>query len=411
MIYVNKAKYSMAKKSIDIIINAEKPAEQDMSVSYSFAGEAQEDVDFKVSAPEFVFKKGETVAKITLDRIKENIEAYSKELIINLRAVPKEYALGLMNYSVVTLFGTNGNIMTFSSDNDILTLESHYAINLETMKGFRYKVVEDTKFYVEVDPSSTAIEGEHFEFTNGKYALIKARKHTGDVTIKFLKKEEGKDKIVLKLQPKDGFAIGAFASTTLQIKGASDLSGKWYFDKFVNYENISSQYGWATDVSKIPHPDIEDMIEFVGDSYKEYKVTTDFKSDYKNYFGNQTTDVKFIEEVDTSYPEEMIKGPVSHRVSEYLFPNINVNFSATHKKMRDAKVRFRTIQIDGEDVLECSIVDFEPTDFLTEVYEYDCLEFTPLRLYFRHTKRQLSPASSANSTPASSAPTSSATNS
>lgn len=51
--------------------------------------------------------------------------------------------------------------MSFANTSDILTLQSDYKVTLTNMSGSVYKVTEITNLNVEVDPSSTAVEGTH----------------------------------------------------------------------------------------------------------------------------------------------------------------------------------------------------------------------------------------------------------
>lgn len=66
-----------------------------------------------------------------------------------------------------------------------------------------------------------------------------------------------------------------------------------------------------------------------------------------------------------------------------------MNFSATQTQKREAVVGFRIIEKDGKQILECTIDDFEPKDFLSDVYEmfkdfneYPVMKSAPLRLHF-----------------------------
>ena len=70
------------------------------------------------------------------------------------------------------------------------------------MKGGVYKVKVATTFDIEVDESSTAIEGVHYEFVNGAQVVVPINKNKGSFSIKYLKKEEGKDKLILRLANK-----------------------------------------------------------------------------------------------------------------------------------------------------------------------------------------------------------------
>ena len=69
----------------------------------------------------------------------------------------------------------------------------------------------------------------------------------------------------------------------------------------------------------------------------------------------------------------------------YEFASVNVNFSALNNKERSAKVSFRVTTIDEQEVLECTLDDYEPTDFFTGIYEFEqnMAGYAPLRIYFK----------------------------
>ena len=88
-------------------------------------------------------------------------------------------------------------------------------------------------------------------------------------------------------------------------------------------------------------------------------------------------------EDDKGYQEESNLQLVEHVVALLEFEKVNVNFSATHSNVRPSELGFRIITVDGEEILECTIDDFEPTDFLADEYEMmGEMSLCPLRLYF-----------------------------
>ena len=387
MIFIENARYSLATGSVEIKATTELAPTQPMKVAVSLAGNAQLGVDFSLSQEEFVFQPGETEALIQLERIKENIGESSKELVINLRDEPAGYQLGLMNYTVVELLGNQGVIMSFVSAEGALSLLTKFAINLETMDGLNYKVASETSFRVEVDPASTAIEGEHFVFVDGPYATVAQRQSEGDVGVHFLKREAGKDKLVLRLANKEGYALGSHDVMTIKVQGPSLLAGKWRFDSLANRENLEISWGMMTDIDKLPIGSTDDWIEFVGDTYTKYAFTPHLVSDYKNYFGTEQRGITFADEVDKLFHEGSSMRPPVIRVSQYDVPGVNINFSASHTTVRSAAVYFRLIEVNKEEVLECTIEDFSPTDFLTEILAgMGNMEYTPLRLHFKRMK-------------------------
>ncbi|MEI3419734.1 MAG: hypothetical protein V8R91_00985 [Butyricimonas faecihominis] len=72
----------------------------------------------------------------------------------------------------------------------------------------------------EIDPASTAVEGEHYEIVGGgRECGMGTMKATADVTIRFLKKEEGKDKVIIRLVEGGLFEGGTNAATVIMVNG------------------------------------------------------------------------------------------------------------------------------------------------------------------------------------------------
>ncbi|MEY8685983.1 hypothetical protein AB9N12_07520 [Bacteroides sp. AN502(2024)] len=392
---LEKSNYILASGTVDIKLIADAPAASDMSIPVTFFGRATEGTDFTTSAKEFILKAGETEAIITLTRIADSVGDDNLSLTVNLGKAPSGYTIGLMNYTTVTLLSKNGVIMSFANTSDILTLQSNYKVTLTNMSGSGYKVTEITHLNVEVDPSSTAVEGIHFEFTDGKrYVTIAKKKSNGTVSINFLKKESGKDKLVLRLSKRAGYAYGNNETITITLQGACNLDGAWAFKKISNLNYWKENM--AADISTFPTGTSTDKITFKGNSYTEYTFIPSLNGSLKNYFGTSERKVTFENEVTKELWEESVaqRQSVPINVSVYTFPDINIKFSATASEVRPAIVSFRNITVEGEEILECTIDDFIPTDFLTDEWEgwmKDMAEdpamlSNPIRIHFTRVK-------------------------
>ncbi|SCH49023.1 hypothetical protein ACNOHN_04405 [Bacteroides zhangwenhongii] len=389
-----KSNYTLASKTVDIKLIADAPAAGTISVPVSFSGAATETTDFTASANAFTFKAGETEAVITLTRVEGSAGDENKTLTVNLGNAPAGYNIGVMSYTTVTLLSKNGVIMSFEDEKGILTLTTSYSAALTSMSGSTYKATDDLSLNVEVDPSSTAVEGVHFDFVDGKkYVTIAKGKNKGTVSLKFLKKEKGKDKLVLRLSDRDGFAYGNNPAITITIQGACNLEGTWAFKEVSNFSYWKDNMGISsTDMTNFPTGTSADQITFTGNSYTEYTFTPELSGSLKNYFGSTIRKVKFkVEEVKELWEQSYIEmHSIPINVSVYTFPNINGKFSSTQLDIREAEVSFRSITVDGKEILECTIDDYIPTDFLAEAWEgnFQYWEETPpmlsnpLRIHF-----------------------------
>ena len=374
------ARYVLADDSVDIVLKADQAPASTVEVPVTFSG-ATEGQDFTASSPSFVLEAGMTEATIRLYRIAENISDEEKELTINLGTAPAGYRTGTMNYTTVQLLGNNTVFMTFEKATDVLTENGNYTISLETMEGYSYDVPTATTFEVVVDETSTAVEGTHFEFSNGRTITVDANENKGSIAVKCLKKEEGKDKLVLRIAEKSGYAFGNNQTITIELIGRYNVSGTWAFKEISNLTWFEEY--WFTDTSNFPTGTADDLITFVGDETgSSYTFTPDLQGDLKNFFV-APCQVTYKGEDDKGYQEESNLQLVEHVVALLEFEKVNVNFSATHSNVRPSELGFRIITVDGEEILECTIDDFEPTDFLADEYEMmGEMSLCPLRLYF-----------------------------
>ena len=324
-IYIDQPFYTLAKGSIELKIKADQAPLTDVFIPVLFGGTAVEGVDFTVSEPSILLKAGETETTFTLTRIEENIGDENKELYVNLQKAPEGFSLGLMNYASVNLLNNNGIIMSFENSTGKVGFSADFSIKLTNMKGGVYKVKVATTFDIEVDESSTAIEGVHYEFVNGAQVVVPINKNKGSFSIKYLKKEEGKDKLILRLANKDGYAIGSNGTLTVTISGPDIFTGTWAFDKITNLD-LFEMYG--EDISKAPKGTPSDRITFEGDSYLEYTFTPDLSGDLKNYFGTSPRKITFKEEGDKSFQEN---SGANVKVSILEIPDVNVIMNRKEK--------------------------------------------------------------------------------
>lgn len=89
--------------------------------------------------------------------------------------------------------------------------------------------------------------------------------------------------------------------------------------------------------------------------------------DAKNYF--RDSQVEYIKEEDEHLQEA---GTIKPPVVKIQLVNVlaNVNFSASSKAERQAEVGFKVIREGGKDILEVTVRDYEPTDFMQETFKF-----------------------------------------
>lgn len=389
-IYFGQYYYTLGKANVVLTLNADKAPDADVTIPVRFGGDAQEGVDYEAPEKAFLLKAGETQATMTLNRIDENIPDDAKNLYVNLQSAPAGFTLGLANFATVNLLGNNGVIVNFKSSEGAVKFTEDFTVELTDMKGKQYRPAAETTFDIVVDESSTAVEGENFEFIGGPHVVVKKGQSKGTFSIKFLKKEEGKDKLVLRFADKLGYATGSTPEMALAVSGPDVFTGTWAFDQVSNATTLENGWGSMIDFSKMPKGTSADRLTFEGNDYKEYTFKPDMTGDFKNYFGNKERKVTFKEAANKAFEE--YQG--FQQVSILEIPDVNLKFSATRSDYsRPALVGFRLIKnSDGEDILECVIDDFQPegddygADFYLGFGEPGNMADCPLHLHFKRVK-------------------------
>ena len=387
-INIEKTHYSLAKGCIEVKLIADAPVSADTEIPFFIYENANENADYILSANSFLLKAGESEATITITRPEGEIGENSTELTLNLNrnAAPKGFHMGLINYTTIELMGKNATIVSFTTKADLLTMQSDFKIRLEKLDGSTYRVKEATDFEVEADPSSTAVEGVHYEFVGKHAATVPRNKNEGTVSIKFLKKEEGKDRLVLRLAEKVGYTLGSNPTIAITVQGPYNISGTWAFKSIVNQEWWATN--WYVDTSNFPKGSSEDQITFTGNSYEHYTFTPKIQGDLKNYFDSACS-VTYQGERNEKYEEVGGYPLTTANITVLEFEQINVNFSAKNISNRKAVVGFRILREGNTETLECTIYDYEPTDFLEDIYDMflsyankPVMLEAPLRLHF-----------------------------
>lgn len=385
-ISVERSHYNLATGSIEVSIKADAAPASDITIPVKVAGAASTD-SYSLSANQFVLKAGETRSILTITREGEPGEN-NETLTINLEQ-GTGYTLGLTNYIEVTLLSKNGYIMTFDDAEARLNESDQYSITLYQTNGSVYKPTAGETIEVEVDTeNSTAVEGVNFKFTDGKAVSISNKNGKGSFGVEVIKAEEGKDILVLRLADKAGFACGTNATLTITVAGQDNFAGTWAFPSSIYNIDLFSSYGENTD--NAPKCSSADKITLAGGP-DSYTFTPAISGDFKNYFGTETRTVTYDKIVFKNFQE--LRGR-QVPVSQIKFPGMNVKFSATESNIREAVVAFRIIKVDNQEVLECTIDDWEPSSgtFGGMIYEYMYtpgdlpMDWGPLRLHLTRVK-------------------------
>lgn len=361
-IYILKAAEPLA---VELIVS--EPVTEEIKVPFMIDGSAVLDEDYTISAKEFVLHPGDWIDTVWVTP-KENVIG-QREIRLSLQEVPR-YRLWNNRWAIIPV--ETKDIFTCSFSQTTMDLKSEVVVSMKLTVGgvdYMYKR-EELRVPFEIDPASTAVEGEHYEIVGGGRELIMGiQKATADVTIRFLKKEVGKDKVIIRLVEGGLFEGGTNTSVTINVNGPTlyeDFVGTWVSPTFISGDFIKGMvWGHPTDCDNLPVNNLStDRIVFTAGATNTLNVDG-VQGDLAKYLRN--CEVVYIGEEPEQLWDQDAYG-IKRDVVTLELSKANVNYSVTNVAERKAIVLVRLLN-KGK-VLEFRIVDYEPTDFLTGTY-YD----------------------------------------
>ena len=361
-IYILKAAEPLA---VELIVS--EPVTEEIKVPFMIDGSAVLDEDYTISAKEFVLHPGDWIDTVWVTP-KENVIG-QREIRLSLQEVPR-YRLWNNRWAIIPV--ETKDIFTCSFSQTKMDLKSEVVVSMKLTVGgvdYMYKR-EELRVPFEIDPASTAVEGEHYEIVGGGRELIMGiQKATADVTIRFLKKEVGKDKVIIRLVEGGLFEGGTNTSVTINVNGPTlyeDFVGAWTSPDFISGDFIKGMvWGHPTDCDNLPVNNLStDRIVFTAGATNTLNVDG-VQGDLAKYLRN--CEVVCIGEEPEQLWDQDAYG-IKRDVVTLELSKANVNYSVTNVAERKAIVLVRLLN-KGK-VLEFRIVDYEPTDFLTGTY-YD----------------------------------------
>ena len=236
---------------------------------------------------------------------------------------------------------------------------------------------------VEVDESSTAVEGEHFEFEGDETgALIDAGEDSGVLTVNFLKFEEGHDKLVLRIKETSRFFGGQNSSIEITLTGPDwdNISGKWTMNEIVTdavyfvgdgTEENTGMWGTMVNVEGLPEFNANDAVTI---NTETLKFTPDFESAFSNFFigeSNMTRGEEYFLRTGLYGEGQLLQLITLDNVNRYFTPDVS-------SENTDAIIGVQLVKDEnGNDLLDMYIIDYEPHSFLKELVEYELITGTP----------------------------------
>ena len=240
----------------NIVVQLTQTAEHDITIPLTLGGTAQEGTDYTVSTHQITIPAGQKSASLTFTSIGS---MDYKQIDLTLGEAPQGYDFGFYRHAVMTI--APRPVLPATWPVQEYNLKPTLTIALELYNGIRKYTYPNSpvEVPVEIDASSTAKIGEHFEFTNGKSVLrMTSSDATAKATLRILKKEAGHDKLVLRIAESPYFLAGAQNRVIINLQGATDpnkLAGTWKLNALSNAAAIRSAAALLTmaqDADNIP---------------------------------------------------------------------------------------------------------------------------------------------------------------
>ena len=252
-------------------------------VKFSSTNGAVAGTDYTVSAEAFVLGGAQPLTQISVTPL---VYGSKKDVSAEI-VIPEGFKAGKFTKSSFVISEKLGYV-SFSMSKSIMTDNIEVGISVFNDKGHEQKVSVDTEFEVKVNTEkSTAVEGTHFKFTNGKSVKVEKGKSSAAVKIEFIGEDADAkhNLLVLELVESQKYAFGDKISTKVEISGPTwtVFGGKWVIKEIVDKEEDFIT-GWDNAEETMEgYPKFNKDDAFTID-FNSGTFTPDFKSSLKNYF-------------------------------------------------------------------------------------------------------------------------------
>lgn len=357
--------------SVEVTLELNHAADRSFVVPFQVGGSAIEGEDYEIEASHFSFEPGDKTASIVLTSLGSFNTGRQVEL--SLSSDVEGYELGLIQKTVVPIQAQP--VLAGAFNKSQYELKTEVEVGLTLKSGSKSVTYANYEVPFEVAPTSTAVLGTHFEIVGGKQLLTMTKNTSSALaTIKFLKKEAGKDKIVLRLADSPYYIQGSGNTTaTITITGPTQIEefvGTWTCQGLTNSKSIQDAadlISRRSDADQLPdNCPATDKITFTNQGNGSLLLdVSELKGDLKNYLRNATCTI--AEEKEEELWEESYNLPDKGYVLTMNVSNVNYFFSATEQSERSAQIGFRLL--DKGKTLEMRIYQYQPKDFLLLSYQ------------------------------------------
>ncbi len=346
-----------------ITANASAPFQSATTVSVgvgsvNFLGEgAMSAVFYKFSSSAFEFAAGSSSATITITRTMVGSGSMSLSLTPS-----GDVKVGTVGKTEIVFAGPN--VYSFETEADVLADTREYKVTLETAAGKPFSFASDTEIPVLISPKTTAVEGVNYEFVGGKVVKFQAGKSEGTVTVKFLKYDEGKDRLIIYLD-ETNLHSGNYPFLDIYITGTPNFAGEWQYEGIWKQNADWWANSWMVDADAMAiivdgTADDSFKLEIDGGGYL---FTPNFAGKLKNYF-TKAVNAAYIGARDERMQELSMMNPPTWQMFRYEFDEVNKAISPTDTKAEKGRVGFffTTDEETNKEYLIMTLYDYAPTD-------------------------------------------------
>ncbi len=391
----------MADKELTVSVTLSEPTDAQLSIPFTLGGTAVENTDYTISAKEFTVEPGKNTASVTITPNK-NYEA-DRNITLKLGEVIG-YDFGKIIEANIAVTPKEKIIYAFEKEYYPMAGKAEVYVKILNSKGKPITTSKDVTIPFEINSSSTAVNGIHYSVDADKF-VIPAGESSAKVTFTYNKVEnEEDDKNIVKLNFPDlgaGFIPGAIIETTVQLFGSTEanLTGKWKGEVMSNLDNIKGAYtAWYIEgeVTNLPE-NIKNNTLTISESKNGFTLKIEGDGDAAKYFKN--TSFTFVRNETIHHQELGIGKDAKKEVYFFELQEANTSFTSSKETIGKSLVGFRVFEKEDNKILEATIFDFIPVDFLVPIYNMTkdwstppykkFLEFpmnyTPIRYQFKLT--------------------------
>ena len=372
-----------ANGSLNVELRADAAVTEQTVVKFTVGGSAIRGEDYELSADEFVLEAGQDRTQIQIFP-KDN---YNEDREIRLELEPVAgFSLSGKKVAIIPIEAKEQVIISFERDWRELEDELVVKVFVAGAVTGKYSSTEPLSIPFVIGNGTTAEAGVHYEIEgNVTEFVVEPGSDRAEIKIRYLLVEEDHDRLELGLiLPDESFYFGNYDEMEIPIVGPlsmNKLEGKWAYSAFMSQDLLDMFVGgdFPDDLVALPtNNSASDILEFVKEDGVD-KMNVHMTGDLRNYFRDceihiGSTTEEYLWETLTDFA----------LITSVKCSKINLHFSPNQNKEEEVTIGLRLVE--GGNVLEVRILQYEPIEFLYDTYEMFEGDMEMFPLVYRFTK-------------------------